>query len=402
MFILFYGFLMSVNIQAQNHDKNQTDVNPLELEFQRLAVRRFIFSNNIRLSEFVPSEIVAFESMHPAFAVSDENKPHCDTAFIPKLKDGKLIFDALSGKPFACFYVGSVNPYATYDLEIESIQTSGAETSETGIDLARYGLRDRVQIIVCSGKENGIFLRVWQDAKIVKEQRFTETLPACPFKLRVQLYGRTLGIFTEKDGVTVYHGHLDETQKNGYHFGDVLDFRNMKVNKTCSFNIVSNLQGTTVIGGARSYLSAGMGQADIRVVSYEDLTPYMDDGRLWFTFSCRGIGIAQPSQGVLSMDPSVFDIRFEGMIVFDFDDGLLRNSVGAHLFYDRNAKEWRAYSCDFGGSKNREGRSESNLFTAQSTKDPRRGYSIMKAELITTDRLPAQTEDPCIFYDKEA
>jgi hypothetical protein len=26
----------------------------------------------------------------------------------------------------------------------------------------------------------------------------------------------------------------------------------------------------------------------------------------------------------------------------------------------------------------------------------------MKAELITTDRLPAQTEDPCIFYDKEA
>ncbi len=43
----------------------------------------------------------------------------------------------------------------------------------------------------------------------------------------------------------------------------------------------------------------------------------MDDNRLWFTFSCRGIDIFQSAQGVLSVDPSVFDVRFEGMIMYD-------------------------------------------------------------------------------------
>jgi hypothetical protein len=37
----------------------QPNINPLE--FQRLAVRRFFFSDNIKISKFVLSEIVAFE-----------------------------------------------------------------------------------------------------------------------------------------------------------------------------------------------------------------------------------------------------------------------------------------------------------------------------------------------------
>jgi hypothetical protein len=398
--ILFCAIFMAMSLRAQHATPDpQPDVNPLELEFQRLAVRRFIFSQNINLSAFVPSEIVAFESMHPAFAVSEDNKPVCDSTFRPQLKDGMLILDGSSGKSEACFYVGSVNPYATYNLDIKSIQTSGAETAEVGIDLARYGLRDRVQVIVCAGSKNGIFLRLWKDAKLQKEQQFAKTLPEYPFTLRVQLYGRTLGVFTEKNGVTIYHGHLDETVSGSYHFGDILDFRRIDTSHECSFNVVSNLKEKTVVGGARSLLSIGLGQSELRSVSYEDLTPYMENGRLWFTFTPRGIGGPHPGQGVLSIDPSVFDVRFEGMIVFDFGDGLLRNSAAIHLFYDRNAKEWRAYSCDFGGSRHREGRSESHLFTARSTKDPRRGYSIMKADLITNDRLPGRHEDPCIFYD---
>ncbi|MDR1813862.1 MAG: hypothetical protein LBR18_03320, partial [Tannerella sp.] len=60
-FLLFALFLMA---------QQQPDVNPLDLEFHRLAVRRFIFSNNLPLTEFKPSEIVAFSSMHPPFTVN--------------------------------------------------------------------------------------------------------------------------------------------------------------------------------------------------------------------------------------------------------------------------------------------------------------------------------------------
>ena len=375
------------------------DVNPMDLEFQRLSVRRFIFSNNIGLTEFKPSEIVAFASMHPAFAVADDNIAVCDTSFSPRINEGKLILDASSGKMPVCFYVGSVNPYATYDLDIESIIASSGETVDIGIDLARRGLRDRVQVIARSGKETGIVLRVYQDTKLVREESFAAVTPKFPYKLRVQLYGRSLGVFTEKDGVTTYHGHLDGSDTG--HFGNVLDFRNLDINRQCSFNIFFNKEGKVILNGASSYLSAGVGQADIRAVSYEDLTPFMDEGRLWFMFSCRGIGLPHPGQGVMSLDPSTFEVRFEGMIVFDFGDGLLRNTVGTHLFYDRNAKEWRAYSCDFGGSAYREGRSESQLFTATANKDPRRGYSVMKAQLISNDYIAGKHEDPCIFFDKE-
>ncbi|MDR1781072.1 MAG: hypothetical protein LBR50_10155 [Tannerella sp.] len=391
-----------LQIQSIAAQQQQPDINPLDLEFHRLAVRRFIFSNNLPLTEFKPSEIVAFGSMHPPFAVNTTASALPDTTFKPTLKSGKLLLEAsTSAMKEACFYVGAVNPYATYDVDIDEL-TDGAEV---GIDLARLGLRERVQVMAAEGK--GLYFRLWEDAKQITERRFTDILPDCPFKLRVQLYGRTLGVFTEKEGVTTYHGHLDDhpysAKTDTFHFGNVLDFRNITLNSHCTFNVVYNLKGQAVIGGARSYLSAGIGQADIRLISYEDLTPYIsDDGRLWFTFTMRGIGIRQPSQGVLSLDPSVFDVRFEGAIAFDFGDGLLRNAVASHLFYDRNAKEWRGISCDFGGSKNRDGRSESNLFTIRSAKDPRRGFSIMQAELITNDRLIESHEDPCLFYDGDA
>lgn len=128
----------------------------------------------------------------------------------------------------------------------------------------------------------------------------------------------------------------------------------------------------------------------------------MDDNRLWFTFSCRGVDIFQSAQGVLSVDPSVFDVKFEGMIVFDHGDGLLRNDYASHLFYDREAKEWRAYACDFGGTKNRDGRSGTGLVTATSKRDPRRGFSVMKAQRIETTHVNGHNEDPCIFFDSNA
>ncbi|MDR1268611.1 MAG: hypothetical protein LBK82_03710 [Planctomycetaceae bacterium] len=403
-FLLIFSVAIIVPfLQAQ-------EINPLDLQFQRLSVRRFVFSSGegcrIPLCEFNPKEIVNFVSMHPTFKVNPEkNEPLYDETFKPVLDNptignGKLYLNGQS-----TFHVGAVNPFAIYDLEIES------NNGEVGIDFAQYGLRNRVQILAV--KDKGIVLRLVKDTEIVKEQILADKIPDSSFsaevgsighigyKLRVQLSGRLLAVFVEKDGVTTYIAHLDDKD----HFGNILDFRNIETNRVCSFNIYSqSLNGSSnVIRGACSYLSAGMGQADIRAVTDENLNPLIDDdGRLWFMFSCRGIGLPHPSQGVLSVNPSVFDVRFEGIIVFDFGDGLLRNSVGTHLFYDRKAKEWRAYSCDFGGSKNKEGRSESNLFFAVSPKDPRHGYSVMKAELITNDKLSGHHEDPCIFYDETA
>ena len=381
--------------------------NVLGLQFQRLAVRRFVFSQHVPLAELAPAETVAFASMHPAFLVSSNDTPACDAAFIPILRHGRLELGGTPSCSPVCIYVGAVNPFATYDVAIDEF-TAPSESSftEVAIDLARLGLRDRVQAVARAGAEAGLFLRIWQEGRQVREIRFSSELPACPFILRAQLSGRNIALFTEKDGVTAYHGHTDDSPAHAtagkQHFGDVLDFRRCETARRCTFNLLSDGQGRTVIRSARARLSSGMGQADIRAVTYEDLSPFLEDGRLWFTFSMRGIALPHPSQGVFSLDPSVFYLRFEGVIAFDFGDGLLRNAVASHLFYDRSAAEWRAFSSDFGGSSNREGRAESQLFRARSAKDPRRGFSIMHAALISNTQLAGRHEDPSIFYDAAA
>ena len=305
------------------------------------------------------------------------------------------MLDHTCGKDAAAIYMGSINPYATYDLEIADY--SGE--SETGLEFARLGLRDRIQVIVnLKDTKKDISIRIFNDNELVRDTTFDGGFSKSAFSLKVQLYGRSLGIFLTENGETRYIGHLPVKE----HFGDRLDFRKPEILRNSTFNLISNLKGKVWINKVSSYLSSGIGQADIRSISYEDLSPVLDDGRLWFTFSCRGLDTPQSAQGVLSVNPSVFDVRFEGMIVFDHGDGMWRNDYASHLFYDRIAQEWRAYACDFGGSANKEGRAKTGLITATSKHDPRKGFSVMQAVRVEPEYLEGYNEDPCIFYDEDA
>ena len=359
---------------------------PVQLPFHRVAVQRFIFSHNLPLSELVPSEIVALPSMHPAFAAGAVAIP--DKNAKPLLANGTLL---LSG-PDTALYVGGVNPYATYELDVRTMQ--GA--AEVAIDLASAGLGRRVQVAAGPG---GILLRFVKDGKIEREQRFAEKAPAAPYLLRAQLSGTKISVFVTKDGETKYAGHTGNKED----FKSFADFRDRQFASQCTFNVATRLPAgaTVTLGGARSYLSAGVGQADIRMITHQDGAPYWENNRLWFTFSARGLGIDQSAQGVMSLNPSLFDLKFEGMIVYDHGDGLLRNDYSSHITYDDAAKEWRAIACDFGGVAGREGRGKSGLVVARSTHDPRRGFSVM-GNARQLEGMQGMHEDPCLIFDAAA
>lgn len=173
-FVLFYDFILS----ASDTIHTKPDVNPLDLSFQRLAVRRFIFSNNLILNEFVPSEIVAFESMHPAFTVSDSHVPKVAESFVSHIDDGKLILDSEAGNQSISIYMGGVNPYATYEIDVDSYNL-GVVPTEIGIELARMGLRDKVQVVSkLSAQGNEIFFRLYEGNKLKREIKYGNTLPA--------------------------------------------------------------------------------------------------------------------------------------------------------------------------------------------------------------------------------
>lgn len=362
------------------------NLDPTQLFFHRLAVRRFIFSNNLPLSELVPAEIVAQPSMHPAFALGTNASP--DNAARPESVGGNLV---LAGKD-TTLYVGGVNPYATYELDVRAI----TGPAEVAVDLATLGLGRRVQIFAGT---NGVALRLVREGKVEREQWFTAAVPQSPFLLRVQLWGTQIAVFITKNGESKYLGHTDGKDD----FKSFADFRNRKFAAECTFNVTTRLPaGSQVtLAGARAYLSAGVGQADIRMITHKDGSPYFEANRLWFTFSVRGVGARQSAQGVMSLDPSVFDLKFEGVIAYDHGDGLLRNDFASHIIYDDDAQEWYAVACDFGGVAGREGRGSSGLIVARSNHDPRRGFSVMSNARQLTG-IEQMHEDPCLVFDANA
>lgn len=153
-------------------------------------------------------------------------------------------------------------------------------------------------------------------------------------------------------------------------------------------------------GGASDFCSAispGGGQADVRFVTEgRENRPYRRDGRLFFTFSAR----LSHALGVMSLDPDRLDFRFEGVILFDYGDGRLRNDVACDLFHDVEAGEWRAYVCNFStGGETLGGRAPGGVNVAWSRDCPLFGVSVMAAKSLG---LPGMNEDPDGFWDAAA
>ena len=210
-------------------------------------------------------------------------------------------------------------------------------------------------------------------------------LPEPPFDLSVLLTcAHRPAVFTTKDGET----RLLRT-------GDLPAGRNPRLR--------ANLQKWKFcVGGgvseARASLSAGIGQADVRFVTTgRDNRLYMEKNRAFFTFSARAYGAYQ---AVASFDPSLFDVRLEGVVLFDYGDGQLRNDLASHLFYDDVDGFWKGYASNFSTGSDALGkRAPGGLNAVWSERNPLHGLTVMRAKSLG---LPGMNEDPCVTWDADA
>ena len=210
-------------------------------------------------------------------------------------------------------------------------------------------------------------------------------LPQPPFDFSVLLTGRhRSATFVTKDG---------ETRLLGTHALPAGINPRLKENlgkwKFCVGGGVSR---------ARASLSAGIGQADVRFVTAgRDNRLYMEGNRAFFTFSARAFGAYQ---AVASFDPSLFDVRLEGVILFDYGDGELRNDLASHLFYDDAEGFWKGYASNFSTGTDALGkRAEGGINAVWSERNPLHGLVVMRAKSLG---LSGMYEDPCVTWDEEA
>jgi len=364
------------------------DVNPNELEFRRQAVRRIIFdkSQRIPLSVFNPAKVVGLDVMHPAIGEQKNN---------PKLtiEKGSLHISA-DNTATATRWIGGFNVFATYDMEINKFSGSG----EIGMlfkdaDTENY---ISVQLIVTKGKYQSIRCTIVKNK--AEAEKFDFALPKnlvddTPVIFRVQMLAVGANVYVEQYGQTTLIGRFDFVK----HF----DLRMKALMNQFEFCIDTKLEAeaSIEIAEASAYISPGMGQSDMRIVTYEDGSPFFYNERLWILITVRGGGLPHPMQGVYSLNPSIFDIQFEGIILYDRNDGLLRNELASNIFYDREAKEWRGFTTGFSSYGDPDKKEKKEILAVHSSKMPLQGISVMKAKSIG---LIADYEDPQCIYDAEA
>jgi len=372
------GFLFLPPVRAQG--------SPEEITFVRQGVRRMIFDREqaIPLSGMTPGSIIGRSAMHPASFYSDQK------ADIGIRGDQVIVQSEQESQ--TGIWIGGFNPFATYTLDLASLR---GET-ELGFRFSGGDNQEGCFITVSclDSVLTGVKFRVIQMGELVVDSSIAINLKEgikLKSRLILQMLGSGLTLYMQDEGLPEVIGQID--------YSAHIDLRKKQYINHFQSHLFLRIKGGEVgIHRADVTLTTGVGLADIRAITYENGDPLLDQGRLWYTMSIRGRALPHHVQGVFSMDPGVFDITLEGIVVFDRKDGLLRNEIASHIFYDRNKKLWRGITTGFSAYANLE-KEKKQLLVIESTRDPRFGFSVMNALPFG---MVGDMEDPHILYDADA
>lgn len=382
--INYLTFTLVLIVAQQQLAIGQTS--PEKINFVRQGVQRMIFDDNqsIPLASLDPNKVIGLSAMYPATHYGTEP---ADIS----IRDGKLVVQSEQTTQTGIWF-GGFNPFATYSIDLSSCTGKG----EVGFEFS--DAHDKEQFFILIEFEDALLtdvkLRVITEGKIREDQSIAIKLAEeerMKGKIILQMLGSGLNVYLQDQGLPKAIGQTD--------FNTYVDLRKKEYLQAFQSQLFVQLKaGQVGVNSIEMALSTGIGLADIRAITYENGDPMLDRGRLWYTMSIRGRALPHHIQGVFSMDPSVFDVKLEGVILFDRDDGLLRNEIASHLFYDRKEAIWRGLTTGFSAFANPE-KEKKQLLAIESKRDPRFGFSIMKAVPFG---IVGDIEDPHILFDAAA
>ncbi|MFI2743686.1 hypothetical protein ACG2LH_13175 [Zhouia sp. PK063] len=374
----FFLFLITLSVHSQT--------SPNHIKFVRQAAQRLIFDEQqqIPLANFNPKNSVGFSSMYPVNYLTANHSNY-------ELVHGQLQISATQKSTSTMWFAG-FNPFATYTLNITDTNGEGV----VGFKYADEHNKEQflVKVYYHDHLLTDVKLQIIKQDSSVTEQSIavhTNEKNRINGQLILQFLGSGFTIFKRDDGLPKVIA-----QSN---FNTMMDLRNTYYLHHFQSQLYSEINsGSLTISSIQMGISTGIGLADIRAITYENGAPMLDNGRLWYTMSIRGRALPHHIQGVFSLNPTTFDLKLEGIIVFDRNDELLRNEIASHIFYDRKRHIWRGITTGFSAYANPK-HEKKQLLAVESLRDPRFGFSIMKA---TPFGMVGDIEDPHILYDEQA
>lgn len=379
--LLFLVYFVYANTNKTDAQKAK----PNDLKFVRQGVQRMIFDEkqSIILAQLQPKKIIGLEGMHP---INHYNEKHADI----NIQEDNLVVWSENDTQTGIWF-GGFNSFATYTINLASTSGKG----DIGFEFSSTNKKD--QFFVKIGFEDDNLKDVWVEVKskdkIVSNELVSINLTGkekIKGKIILQMLGSGFVLYLQNSGLPQVIAQCN--------FNKYIDLRSKKYINAFQSSLFINLKrGKVQFKNVEMAITTGVGLADIRPITYENGDPFLDKDRLWYTMSIRGRALPHHIQGVFSMNPSVFDIKLEGIIVFDRNDGILRNEIASHIFYNRKEKVWQGLTTGFSAYAFPE-KEKKQLLAVSSTKDPRFGFSVMDA---TPLGMVGDIEDPHLIYDSE-
>ena len=244
--------------------------------------------------------------------------------------------------------VGAYFPWANYDVSFDSLCGS--------VGFSVLGGEGAVEICLTKDGNLSVFLNG-------EEQKFKAPAVSCG-KLSVWFRGEGVTVYLTADG--------EETCLCDLAHPTLMRYCRVEALESAKVVLAVSGSGKTVISDLKWYLTAGISQADLRPIKYEDGTPIVEGGRVFLTASARcAVG---KYQVVLSWCHTTADFRLEGGIFFEYSDGYLCGDVASSVIYDRRTGEWKINMCSFSHGH--------VVGHGNSLSDPRFGINTVEIELM--------------------
>ena len=154
--------------------------------------------------------------------------------------------------------------------------------------------------------------------------------------------------------------------------------------------------GKTAILGALQTLSNGAAIADIRTLTFEDGSPFIENNRLYYSVTTRTGG---GGPAIMELDLGSAEIRMTGQILTAYKNVLWHGSA-PHVMYDRRSGMWQI-TIPRHGADPFTGKPVHIILVQKSYSDVRFGVTRLNFEELDYEQPQQGDEDAQIFYDDD-
>ena len=283
--------------------------------------------------------------------------------------------------------VGEFHPYATYDFTIDNIQ-GGTYRSNAIIDFHSPGETQRIMVIRRNASgQNDLSINI-QNGESFTENTITPNDLTFPCKLRIQFTGQRV--------------HLFQIVNNKHHLLKSLDISNLELRKRetyrkfkCRVGARLDTGNSVTISKATGMFTCGTGQADPRPFQYEDGSPIVSNGKVYFCMTTRGFSEIKDSyQGIYSLELNTMKWNLEGAMFFEINgDDIDRQFHATTVVYDRKSSRWLVMTTGHGYAP--------KIYKGISNADLRGGIHTVKVSVLNYPGVNTMSsEDTSLIFDE--